>query len=109
MSAQGDLNGSDPWGVADLRPPTGKRYAVWPMFSGRTDRIVKTSLIALCAPRGQSMFTKIHRIQVIDPGRKIAEISSHLAADSLHESVGFDSAEAVGENYPFPISGPICW
>jgi len=55
------------------------------------------------------MFTKIHRIQVIDPGRKIAEISSHLAADSLHESVGFDSAEAVGENYPFPISGPICW
>lgn len=91
----------------------GKRYAVWPMFYDRSDRIVKTSLTALRARKGRPMFTKIHRIHVINPGREIAELPSHLDADStahgFREAVAFDSADAVAESYPFPISGPICW
>jgi hypothetical protein len=113
MSGHGDRKRSDAGSLADLRPLTGKRYAVWPMFYGRSHRIVKTSLIALRAPKGQPMFTKIPRIQVINPGRKIAELPSHVdvdsTADGFHESVAFDSAGAARETCPFPISGPVCW
>jgi hypothetical protein len=82
------------------------------MFYGRSDRIVKTSLIALCAPKGQPMFTEIHRIEVINPGRKIADIPSHFdgnTADAYFESASHTSADAALETYSFPISGPICW
>jgi hypothetical protein len=83
------------------------------MFYGRSERILKTSLIALRVLKGQPMLIKIDRIQAISPGHMmsdlLADFDADTTSDGFRESAAYRSADLDGEIYPLPISGPLCW
>jgi hypothetical protein len=83
------------------------------MFYGRSERILKTSLMALRVLKGQLMLIKIDRLEAINPGRMMSDLLADFDADStsdgFRESAAHRSADLAGEIYPLPISGPLCW